>query len=523
MSLRPGKPPIRHFVTILLASAALAACGSPSANPFQADDPAVQEARGLRLEPKQVDPAALKAKVSDEPARKFYEARGWQAAWDETTAGGLLAALGDSERHALSKASFLKLSPAASAVDKEAALTKAALDYATALARGSVDPKKLFAVYEIPRPDPDLAGGLASAVANQNVAEWFASLPPQTAEYKALSDAYIHYLQLAAREGSAGIADGKPIEPGKSDRRVPQLAEALSGNGYLQAAPAENSTLYTKAMAEAVTRLQADYGIEPDGIVGPDTLEVLNTSAQDKARQLAVNLERRRWLEREPPATRIDVNTAATLLNYWRGGRLRDQRRVVAGQPDWETPELQSPVFQLVANPSWTVPKSIEEEEIATKGAGYMARNHMVWKDDHVVQLPGSDNALGQVKLDMRNTHAIYLHDTPAKALFAENERHRSHGCVRVENAVNFARMLAGDDGILAGFDKALPTGEETFVKMKSEVPVRLLYQTVFVDQAGQLHFRADAYGWDDRVAAALGMKARAGHRFRSRIRDVGP
>ena len=111
MSLRPGKPPIRHFVTILLASAALAACGSPSANPFQADDPAVQEARGLRLEPKQVDPAALKAKVSDEPARKFYEARGWQAAWDETTAGGLLAALGDSERHALSKASFLKLSP----------------------------------------------------------------------------------------------------------------------------------------------------------------------------------------------------------------------------------------------------------------------------------------------------------------------------------------------------------------------------------------------------------------------------
>lgn len=521
--MRPGKHPIRHFVIILLASAALAACGSQSPNPFQTDDPALQEARGLRLEPKQVDAAALKAKVTDKRAREFYEARDWEAAWDDATAGGLLAALGDSERHALSKATFLKLSPTANAVEKEAALTRAAFDYASALARGSVDPKKLFSVYTVPRPDPDLAGGLASAIANQNVAEWFASLSPRTAEYKALSDAYVHYLKVAAREGSAGIGGGKPIEPGSRDPRVPQLAEALNANGYLQTVPKENPTLYSAAMGRAVTRLQADYGIEPDGIVGPDTLEVLNTSAQDKARQLAVNLERRRWLEREPSATRIDVNTAATLLNYWRGGRLRDQRRVVVGQPDWETPELQSPVFQLVANPSWTVPESIEKEEIAPKGAGYMARNHMVWTDGRVVQLPGPDNALGQVKLDMRNTHAIYLHDTPAKALFAENERHRSHGCVRVENAVNFARMLAGDDDILAGFDKALAGGEETFVKLRSELPVRLLYQTAFVDQGGTLHFRADAYGWDDRVAAALGMKARTGHRFRSRIRDVGP
>ena len=521
--MRPQRKPFRHFLIILSAGVALAGCGSQSSNPFQSDDPAMREAHALQLEPKQVDAAELKAKVTDKRARSFYEARGWQAAWDDITAGGLLAALGDSERHALSKATFLKLSPTASAVDKEAALTQAALDYASALARGSVDPKKLFAVYEVPRPNPDLAGGLATAITNKHVAEWFASLPPQTAEYKALSDAYVHYLKVAAQEGTAGIGGGKPIEPGTRDPRVPQLAEALTGNGYLQAAPSENPTLYTRAMAQAVTRLQADYGIEPDGIVGPDTLEVLNTSPQDKARQLAVNLERRRWLERNPPGTRIDVNTAATQLDYWRGGQLRDHRRVVVGQPDWETPELQSPVFQLVANPSWNVPESIEKEEIATKGAGYMARNHMVWKDGRVVQVPGPDNALGLVKLDMRNTHAIYLHDTPAKPLFAENERHRSHGCVRVENAVDFARMLAGDDGILAKFDKALPGGDETFVKMKAEVPVRLLYQTGFVDQSGQVHFRADAYGWDDRVAAALGMKQRAGHRFRSKIQDVGP
>ena len=87
-----------------------------------------------------------------------------------------------------------------------------------------------------------------------------------------------------------------------------------------------------------------------------DTLEVLNTGSAERARTLAVNLERRRWLARKPPATRIDVNIAAATLNYIRDGKSRNQRREVVGQPDWETPQLGSPMFRLVANPTWTVP-----------------------------------------------------------------------------------------------------------------------------------------------------------------------
>jgi murein L,D-transpeptidase YcbB/YkuD len=304
---------------------------------------------------------------------------------------------------------------------------------------------------------------------------------------------------------------------------VPQLAEALRGNGYLQGAADKEPNLYTPAMTAAVKRLQGGYGIEPDGIVGPDTLQVLNTSAQDKARQLAVNLERRRWLDRNAPATRIDVNTAGTFLDYWRGGQLGDHREVIVGQPDWETPELLAPIFQLVANPSWNVPESIEEKEIGPKGAAYMAKNHMVRKDGRIVQLPGPDNSLGQVKFDMRDKEAIYLHDTPAKSLFGEIERHLSHGCVRVRDAIGFARMLAGYDGVTDQFEKGLASGDETFVKLKSEIPVRLMYHTAFVDQNGKMRFRADPYGWDERVAVAMGMALRGGHKFRSSIRDYGP
>src|SRR3546814_5864042 len=83
--------------------------------------------------------------------------------------------------------------------------------------------------------------------------------------------------------------------------------------------------------------------------------------------------------------------------------RSSDHRRVVVGQPDWETPQLSSAISRLVANPTWTVPKSIERSEMAAKGANYLRRNNMVRRDGWIVQLPGPDNVLGQVKFDMRN------------------------------------------------------------------------------------------------------------------------
>ena len=165
----------------------------------------------------------------------------------------------------------------------------------------------------------------------------------------------------------------------------------------------------------------------------------------------------------------------------------------------------------------------MEEEEIAPKGPGYLARNNMERRDGWIVQLPGPDNALGQVKFDMRNDESIYLHDTPAKHLFQQNQRHFSHGCVRVEDALGFARMIAEAGGKLREFEQALGTGEETFVQLDDEIPVRLLYHTAFVDGSGNVVFRTDPYGWDDSVAEALGYEAREARRLQRHTSDVGP
>src|SRR5262249_2394607 len=153
-----------------------------------------------------------------------------------------------------------------------------------------------------------------------------------------------------------------------------------------------------------VKQLQADYWLKPTGVVDADTISILNGGTGFRARQLAVALERLRWLEREAPATRIDVNTAASFLDYWRDGAHQQQLRVVNGQPDeWATPQIQAPMFQLVANPDWRVPDHIYKDELSKKSQAYLSANGFAMKDGRMVQKPGPKNSLGQVKFDLQD------------------------------------------------------------------------------------------------------------------------
>ena len=281
-----------------------------------------------------------------------------------------------------------------------------------------------------------------------------------------------------------------------------QIAEWLSG---LAPQDADYRAL-SQAYVEANRQVAAARGNPPANLL-------------ERARTLAVNLERRRWLERRPPATRIDVNTGGAMLTYWRDGVAADSRRVVVGELGRETPQLASPLYRLAANPTWTVPRSIEAE-VSSPAA--MRRHHMEWQDGWIVQQSGPFNSLGLVKFDLRNDQQIYLHDTPAKALFARPDRHASHGCVRVFDALGFARLIAADEGVLDRWTEALATGEESFVPLPHPIPVRLFYQTAYVEN-GRVVIVPDVYGWDEDVAGALGLPRRARPVAPARVRDLGP
>lgn len=438
-----------------------------------------------------------------------------QAKWTKDTRAQLRQAINAREAHGLDQMPF------ASDASDEAGVTKQALAYASALAQGATDPTKLYDVYTVPRPNPNMRDGLANALRANDVKGWLASLAPADQNYQRLSKAYLALRQRPGTPPPAIPVNGEAIKPGSTDPRIATIAHELVILDYLDQRSAQGDE-YTPAMVKAVQQMQADYGMKPDGIIGSAVLAILNMSDTDRARAVAIAMERLRWLERTPPATRIDVNLAAARLTYWRDGKIAESRKVVVGEPDRETPQLGSPIFRLVANPTWTIPRSIEGET-AAKGAAYLKANNIAHKDGWLVQQPGPKNSLGRVKFDMLNDQAIYLHDTPAKQLFAMVQRQRSHGCVRIDDALGFAEILARDEGVTDQWHEARGTGKETFVKLPKQIPVRMLYQTVLFDDAGDPIVRNDPYGWDDRVGTALGFKAGKALRVETRASDEGP
>jgi murein L,D-transpeptidase YcbB/YkuD len=520
-------------MTIKRARAGLLLCAAPCLIiPWQAGAHAQAAVQGDGAARTERASAIDEQAVADPLVRAVYAKAGWQRLWTAADAASLDAALAERARHGLDRLTFLTPpAPGTGAAQIDIARTRAALDYAGALAHGRIDPATLHPVYTLERPRTDIAGALATALKTGALTAWLASLPPQDAEYRQLSDAYLRLSETAASAAPSVAIPAGLIKLGDRDGRVRAIREQLATSGYLAdaadpaprvAAIADRPT-YDATLADAVKRLQTDYGIAADGVVGPETLKVLNLGAGDRARALAVALERRRWLVRTPPATRIDVNTAAAELRYYRDGALVDRRKVVVGEPGHETPALASPIYRLVANPTWTVPKSIQNGEMANVDDGYLQAHDMVVRDGWIVQQPGPNNALGLVKFDMANDQAIYLHDTSAPALFERSERHLSHGCVRVEDALGFAQLLAEEDGVADQWQQAQASGEMTFVPLRRRIPVRLLYHNVFIDDGGAVAYRTDPYGWNDPVAEQLGFAKAGARRADADSIDIGP
>lgn len=217
------------------------------------------------------------------------------------------------------------------------------------------------------------------------------------------------------------------------------------------------------------------------------------------AATLRANLERLRWLPRDEPSTRIDVNIASMSLIYLVDGQPRLTMRTASGKPGDETPILTSKIDHIVLNPPWNVPKGIAEKELLPKGEDYLAAHGFETKDDGgLVQAPGPQSALGLVKFDFANPYAVYLHDTPSKAAFDRDGRAVSHGCVRLEHAMDLANLLLADE---PGWSpervrQVIDGGQTTTIALSHPVAVRLFYLTA-IPQDGRIVAAPDIYGWD--------------------------
>jgi murein L,D-transpeptidase YcbB/YkuD len=229
---------------------------------------------------------------------------------------------------------------------------------------------------------------------------------------------------------------------------------------------------------------------------------------------IRVNLERWRWLPREAGGRWLLVNVPAFELRLLDGGETVATHRVIVGKSRTPTPQFAATVTGVIINPDWNVPASIIAESVGklvrTRPDTARARGY-TWSTDangrlKVVQKPGPDNALGQLKLVMPNPWSIYVHDTPAKTLFERDERAFSHGCIRTQAPDQLAaRLLDGTDWDLARIDATMTSREQVTVQLPKALPIVIGYFTAIVDANGAVRLVKDVYGRDKAVAAALG------------------
>jgi murein L,D-transpeptidase YcbB/YkuD len=393
-------------------------------------------------------------------------------------------------------AAFAKtaLSPA----DRDLLLSDAFLGYAEALARGAV-PNETRNDDEDLAPEPvDVVAALDATLTSANPEAVIASLAPSTPDYAALRHAYEAYQAMAKTGGWPHVPEGQ------SPDRMRVLQERLAVEGFLPAGYATNA--FDEQTVQALKKFQERHGIEPDGKLGNATLVELNVPADMRARQIAVNLERLRWLPRKLPSDRLWVNTANAQLQLFRAGAAVFTTRVVVGETDKQTPEFQANVVSVLYNPPWYIPYGIAQKEIMPlieSDPDYLEKHHMAMRDNGSIQQEaGPYSALGRLKFEMPNRFDVYLHDTPLRNLFARENRRLSHGCVRVQNPRQLASLLLGisEDDITKGIN----LGTTNRHNLPQAIPVFIVYQTAFVDPEKGVEFRQDVYQRDNDIAQRL-------------------
>jgi len=209
---------------------------------------------------------------------------------------------------------------------------------------------------------------------------------------------------------------------------------------------------------------------------------------------------------------------AATAVLY-DDERALETMRVIVGAVIHPTPVFRTQMTSISFNPPWNVPSSILRREIEPKlqrDPGYLQRLGFAFvagpAGRRLVQMPGPKNALGQLKFEMPNPYDVYMHDTPERQLFADARRARSHGCIRVDDPRDLARILLdSEQWSRQAIDDAIATGETETVNLPHAVPVDVLYWTAFADPDGTVEFRDDLYGRDKRLAMALAAEGSAG------------
>ena len=477
----------------------------------------------------------------DAPAmRAFYEARGYEPLWlngatrVKSDVDDVIKLMQESWKHGLNPENYhinelwqlYKSEPQMTRYELELVLSDAVIRYGRDLTGMRIDPgqiKQKSKYWQQPARGIDILHYIAKT---GNGVRALKKLEPQGELYKALQKELEQLVRTPDKKDLQKVSlSGGILRPGNSHRAIKDVRLRL---GLDPAKAVQGEYTYDDALFEAVQKFQSHHGLPADGIIGPQTVQIMNMTREDKIYQVIANLERMRWVEQTKPEKYVLVNIPSARLWAVENGRTKLEMSVIVGSKKRETTSFKTEITGIRLNPNWTVPPTIKREDYLPKlqedphyltkrgiemvsGYGSNARtvdpesidwSGISWQEMNgirMIQAPGRTNPLGRVRIIMPNPYNIYLHDTNNKTLFNRANRTLSSGCIRMaepEKLVMFL-MEGQKNWDEQKMNDIFSSGRLQEVTISNPVPVYILYQTVWLDESGDVVFGPDVYGRD--------------------------
>ena len=343
----------------------------------------------------------------------------------------------------------------------------------------------------------------------------------------------VYNLQLAISQYEPFVANGGweeiPQEAyqlllGKSGDAVVAVKRRLISSGDMVLVP-NVTDMFDEDTDRGVRTFQARHGLIVNGQIDEPTWYAMNVPAATRLQQLYLNFTRVQNMAATLSPRYVVVNIPAATIEAVSDGMVEQRHTAVVGRVERATPIMASKVSQINFNPYWHVPKSLVRQDLTKymmQNPNYLAEQNIFIYDgagntidpmtinwanisDNEVnymyrQEPGAANSMGHCKINFYNPYDCYLHDTPTKALFGENARFHSSGCVRVEGVNQLVNWLLRDNG-----DWDQPKVDMTFeslqrldVECEARVPIHTTYITAWANRQGTVSFRDDVYKFDE-------------------------
>ncbi len=438
----------------------------------------------------------------------------------------------DRIRKLMAKSDKAKLSKTETA-EFDLLMTDALILYASHLLDGKLEQSDIRKKWDVERnsgpANPDSL--LTITLHNQNIKQVLEDFKPHHYMYNLMKFHLKRLRKESAEGGWPRVSDGEVLKPGDTAARVSEIRKYLLAVGDLKESLVENKNIFDKDLEEGVKKFQWRHKLTQDGIIGKGTVEQMQVPVEDRIDMLLLNLERTRWIFHQPDEDFLLVNIAGFHVKRFTNRKEVFNSRAIVGKYHKESPIFKGVMEYIVINPTWTLPYSIATHETLPnlkKDPGYLEEKHMEVMDSKgkildpssidwnqyssgnfpfiIRQKAGPWNALGEVKFIFPNKYAVYLHDTPSRGLYNQQDRAFSHGCIRTEDKWGLLMSLMNDPEVwnMEKINKILESGETTKINLPKPINIYLIYLTAAVDQDNNLMFMKDVYKRDAAVLKAL-------------------